>query len=46
MRQNSYDNFLEFTRKHFQEYYESPLSDEDVDEIIKNFTELFEIIKR
>lgn len=45
MRKNSDENFFEFTREHWQEYYEKPLSDNDVDEIIKNFTELFAIIR-
>ena len=46
MKNNSYEKFFEFTREHWQGFYEQTLSDDDVDEIIKNFTELFEIIKR
>lgn len=45
MSNNLDENFFEFTQKHWQEYYEQSLSDDDVDEIIKNFTELFEIIR-
>lgn len=46
MRQNSDEKFFEFTREHWREYYEKPLSDDEVGEIIKNFTEFFETMNR
>lgn len=46
MSNNWDEKFFEFTREHWQKYYEQTLSDDEVREIIKNFTELFEIIKR
>ncbi|MBS6553419.1 MAG: hypothetical protein KH321_05710 [Clostridium sp.] len=45
MKNNSYEKFFEFTREHWQGFYEQPLSDDEVREIIKNFQEFYQTLK-
>lgn len=39
------ENFFEFTREHWQKYYEQTLSDDEVREIIQNFQEFYQALK-